>query len=132
MFMQPILSLILALFLVPKDTPGEISKWLWEKRPLIIFVDSEKNPAYQKQLAILQKEVAGLQSRDVVVLTCAGDYPELRSKYRVTKPGVTALLIGKDGGEKWRVDKPFSVEELLRVIDAMPMGSQEARSRENR
>ncbi len=51
----------------------------------------------------------------------AGDTaPSLRRKFRLPA-GFTAILIGKDGGEKLRRAKPFPTALLERTIDAMPM-----------
>ena len=42
------------------------------------------------------------------------------------------VLIGRDGGEKFRSDGPVSVEELFSKIDEMPVRRREMREREPR
>lgn len=42
------------------------------------------------------------------------------------------VLIGRDGGEKFRSDDPVSVEELFSKIDEMPVRRREMREREPR
>lgn len=127
--MKTLFALVLTIFLTPKDNDQSIREYLWKKRPLLIFADSNQSPAYQKQIALLEKEAAALKDRDVVVLTCVGSFPKLAEKYRITNEKITVILIGKDGGEKWRTTNPFAVQDLLNRIDAMPMGAQEARTR---
>ena len=43
--------------------------------------------------------------------------------------GFQLVLIGKDGGVKLRKPRPWTVRELNRVIDKMPMRQQEIRQR---
>ena len=38
-----------------------------------------------------------------------------------------AVLVGKDGGEKFRSEGPVSPEVLFEIIDAMPMRRREMR-----
>lgn len=50
---------------------------------------------------------------------------QLRKRYNVNNDDrLTVVLIGKDGGEKYRKDR-LDLEEIDRVIDAMPMRRQE-------
>lgn len=40
-----------------------------------------------------------------------------------------AILVGKDGGEKYRSADPIAPQTLFDLIDAMPMRRREIRSR---
>ena len=43
-----------------------------------------------------------------------------RRRYHVTSGSFTVVLLGEDGGEKLRSDKPVKAEELDSLIDRMP------------
>ena len=43
-----------------------------------------------------------------------------------------AILVGKDGTEKFRSDEPVRPETLFGLIDAMPMRRREVRDRRDR
>ena len=49
----------------------------------------------------------------------------LRERYAVPEGAFAVVLIGKDGGEKERYDKPVQPDVLYEVIDAMPMRRRE-------
>jgi hypothetical protein len=70
-----------------------------------------------------------LLDRDVVVLVDTD--PDAKSDIRRTlRPrGFGIVLIGKDGGIKLRKPAPWTVRELSRIIDKMPMRQQELSER---
>ena len=47
------------------------------------------------------------------------------------RPDFEVVLIGKDGGVKARTDDPNALEDLLALIDTMPMRRTEMRSKDN-
>lgn len=104
-----------------------LSEFLWLKRPLIVFADSAADPAYQQQMEFITDRLAALAERDVVVITDTdpATLSELRRKLRPR--GFMLVLIGKDGEIKLRKPRPWSVRELSRSIDKMPMRQQEIR-----
>ncbi len=53
----------------------------------------------------------------------------IRARFAVTPPEFLVVLVGKDGGEKFRAKKPISVLKLDGLVDAMPMGQQEKSAR---
>jgi hypothetical protein len=87
---------------------------------------------------LLRGHEAELKERDVVVVFVpvagSGDQPsnrhlqELRREFHVAAPEFTVVLVGKDGGEKFRSHVPVTIEKLNAVIDAMPMRRQEVRN----
>lgn len=50
---------------------------------------------------------------------------DLRRAFAIDPMRFTAILVGKDGGEKARSDGAFDNADLYRLIDAMPMRRQE-------
>ncbi|MGX9356626.1 DUF4174 domain-containing protein [Roseobacteraceae bacterium S113] len=107
----------------------ELSALLWAKRPIIVFADSEADPRFVQQMQFIERELEALSERDVVVITDTdpSTLSPLREKLRPR--GFMMVLIGKDGGVKLRKPLPWSVREISRTIDKMPMRQQEIRDR---
>lgn len=103
----------------------------WIARPVVVFADSEFDPAFQEQIDLLAGRADQLAERDVVVITDTD--PDARSELRLKlRPrGFMLALIGKDGMVKLRKPFPWDVRELSRSIDKMPMRRQEIRERQN-
>lgn len=110
-------------------------------RVLLVFSD-DGDPAFAEQAALLDAADPGaLEERDLVVLLVprdgttrvivggpaeAYDAAALRRKRGVAaNAGFTALLVGKDGGTKWRADQPARPVEIFALIDSMPMRANE-------
>ncbi len=104
----------------------------WDKRPLLIFAPDQDSA--EEQWAILRRDQAGLEDRDMMVLTITdrltarlGETPtgltggDLRAFYKVPASRYESILVGKDGTRKalWR--DPVEAEAIFRIIDAMPM-----------
>lgn len=104
-----------------------LNDFLWEKRPIVVFADTARDPAFIRQLDLLESRKDALEARDVVILTDTNpdELSPLREKLRPR--GFMLVLIGKDGGVKLRKPFPWSVRELSRAIDKMPMRQQEIR-----
>lgn len=94
-------------------------------RPLVIFADSEADPAFSDQLSILERSPAALAERDVVVIVDAD--PGARSAWRqwLRPEGFSLVLVDKDGQVKLRKPLPWSVREITRAIDKFPSRRQE-------
>jgi hypothetical protein len=105
----------------------------WQQRVLLLFGDSKET---QKQWNRFAGDVQALRERQLLVMTLDDDVqvlagrapeplPETRDLQRLynVAPGTpfVAVLIGLDGGEKWRSVEPFVPERLIGIIDAMPM-----------
>lgn len=111
---------------VPADMP-DLSEFRWKKRPVLVFADSTEDPAFIEQMALLEARKDELRERDVIVLTDTD--PAARSPLRLLmRPrGFMLVLVGKDGGNKLRKPFPWSVREISRSIDKMPMRQREIR-----
>jgi len=123
--------LLLAIGLLasgPVNANGPLSDYLWQKRPIIVFADSEFDPNFIEQMALLEAEIAALEDRDVVILqdTDPAGASELRLELRPR--GFVLVLVGKDGGVKLRKGSPWDVRDISRVIDKMPLRQQELRA----
>lgn len=129
--MHPFILSVLLFSLVPQDSLQQLNQYRWEKRPVFLFAPSPKHAALQEQLKNFKLNKKQLTERDVILLLCASsaEHSLLRKQFKIKANSFTAILIGKDGGEKWRSEKPFLTAELLQRIDAMPMGQEEAKIR---
>ena len=106
-----------------------IDGYLWVKRPVIVFANTDLDVNFQTQMKSLRQGAEELAARDVVVLVDANptDKTALRKKFRPR--GFAVLLMGKDGQIKLRKPFPWDARELSRSIDKMPMRQQEMRSK---
>ncbi len=97
----------------------------WIARPVVVFADTDADPAFQRQIELLTNRIDALQERDVVLIVDTD--PDARSDIRrkLRPRGFMLTLIGKDGGVKLRKPRPWDVRELTRQIDKMPMRLQE-------
>ena len=108
---------------VTKDT--DLSSYRWTHRPIVVFANSPEDVNYTRQIKMLESERNQLLVRDVVVLTDTNP-SEVSPLRELLRPrGFGLLLIGKDGQVKLRKPFPWSVRELSRAIDKMPMRRQE-------
>ncbi|RXD05180.1 DUF4174 domain-containing protein [Sphingomonas sp. UV9] len=119
------MSILLAVALAASPTLAQMK---WERRVLIVAVASGGDAALAEQRRILANWKAKSDDRDLTIVEVIGDRvrgagdtaASIRRKYRLPA-AFTAILIGKDGGEKLRSDKPFPAAALEQTIDAMPM-----------
>jgi len=122
----PILSLAennVIFVQVTKDT--DLSSYQWTHRPIVVFANSPEDVNYTRQIKMLESGLNRLLVRDVVVLTDTNP-SEVSPLRELLRPrGFALLLIGKDGQVKLRKPFPWSVRELSRAIDKMPMRRQE-------
>jgi hypothetical protein len=56
------------------------------------------------------------------------DAAAIRRRFDVPAGATTVVLVGKDGGEKFRADGPVPPQRLFTLIDAMPMRQDEMRA----
>ncbi|QYX55549.1 DUF4174 domain-containing protein [Roseovarius sp. SCSIO 43702] len=111
----------------PMDT--DLSEFLWKKRPLVVFADSENDPRFIQQMDKVTARLDDLAERDVIVLTDtnAGERTELRDRFHPR--GFMIVLLSKDGSIVLRRPAPRDVRELSRSIDKLPLRQQEIRDR---
>jgi hypothetical protein len=94
----------------------------WKDRLLLVFAPSEADGRLAEQRRIAEAEAAGFSDRDLLVLEIVGLAEQgLRQRYNVGAEDFAVVLIGKDGGEKLRSEKPTGGSVLFPVIDVMPM-----------
>ncbi|MFC3126193.1 DUF4174 domain-containing protein [Pseudoroseomonas globiformis] len=118
---------------------GDLAPYHWKSRVLLVFAE-EDAPALRDQHRRIMAARGGMAERDMAVIAVVGaqrvehwlgapgqeDAAALRARFAVPPSGFAAILLGKDGGEKWRVDRPADPEEVFALVDTMPMRRREA------
>jgi len=107
----------------------DLSQFVWEKRPIVVFADSPNDSSFGLQMEYLNARVEELEKRDVVVLTDTDPSAQSALRTKLRPRGFMMVLIGKDGGVKLRKPLPWDVRELSRTIDKMPVRQREIRER---
>ena len=77
----------------------------------------------------LQDQEAALRDRDVVVLTDTDPAAKSDLRRQLRPRGFQLVLVGKDGDVKLRKPFPWTVRELNRTIDKMPLRVREIEER---
>jgi hypothetical protein len=106
-----------------------LEDWQWLRRPLVVFADSPADPRYVQQMEFITDRLDALEERDVIVITDTD--PSAGSSVRETlRPrGFMLVVMAKDGTIVARKPRPWSVREIGRSIDKLPLRQQEVRDR---
>jgi Domain of unknown function (DUF4174) len=91
-------------------------------RKLLLFGKGQL--AFQKQLQWLEIDSLGVTERDLKIEAVEFN-SELAKRFHIKSGEFTVLLIGRDGGEKYRTHEPVTTKRLFGTIDAMPMRQSE-------
>lgn len=104
-----------------------LNDFLWVARPVVVFADTPADPRFIEQMTLLEARPGDLAARDVVVIvdTDPDAASDLRTKLRPR--GFMMVIVGKDGGVKLRKPSPWTVREITRQIDKMPLRQEEIR-----
>ena len=110
----------------PADN-SDLSEFIWKKRPIIVFADSENDPAFVEQMELLNARPEVLEERDVVVLTDTN--PEVLSPVRkkLRPRGFMLVILSKEGRVQLRKPFPWDTREISRSIDKLPIRQREIR-----
>ena len=118
---------------------AELGDYRWERRPLLIFAPTDRDPRLVETQGRVDATRCDFLARDMVlgVLVAqgrstldgqtvdAGQASRLAAQFGVDPASFSVVLIGKDGGEKWRVDEVPDLQRVYDVVDGMPMRSRE-------
>lgn len=110
----------------------ELSQFKWKKRPVVVFAESDLDPAFIEQMDLLRARPDELRARDVVVITDTSPEPisDLRRKLRPR--GFVLVIMNKEGTVNLRKPFPWDVREISRTIDKMPIRKREIREEKAR
>lgn len=113
--------------LIRDGTEATLAEFHWIKRPVVVFADSPNDPRFQQQMEFIERDMALLTERDVVVLVDTDPAARSALRQRLRPREFALVLIGKDGEIELRKPRPWQMRELSRVIDKMPLRQQEIR-----
>jgi len=117
-------------------------------RPVLVFAPSARDASFRAQQALLEQYADDMMDRNLLyvpVLASSASFEApldapyveiqpaessaIRALFGIGRSEFAVVLVGKDGGEKFRSARPVSVLKLDDLVDAMPMGSQEKAAR---
>jgi Domain of unknown function (DUF4174) len=121
---------------------AELGDYLWKRRPLLAFPPSQDDPRLVETLSRIEASRCDFVDRDMVlgVVVAEGtstldgqdidpdEAQRLTRQYAVGANVFTVVLIGKDGGEKFRVNDVPDLQRIYDLIDGMPMRGAEMRA----
>lgn len=136
-------SLALALPAAAADAPTLADRWaedpgqifdaadvdlaevMWIALPVVVFANSPRDPAFIEQMEEIRRELPRLVERDVIVVIDTDPAARTALRDKLRPRGFMLVLIGKDGQVKLRKPLPWTVREMSRSIDKMPMRQRE-------
>jgi hypothetical protein len=87
-------------------------------RTLYAYAPTASDPALLRQRSLLAPAHASMVERDLILTEIIGKRPHFE-----------AVLVGKDGGEKFHSSVPLTPDRLFEIIDALPMRREEMHQR---
>lgn len=110
---------------------NDLASYQWKNRVLVLLADSADDADFKKEMEQIRAHRSEQDDRHLVILEETSAKGEWHEHFKV-KSGFAAILIGKDGGEKWRRHHAFDLSEVFEKIDAMPMRQREMKEPETR
>ncbi|MFO8024301.1 DUF4174 domain-containing protein [Thiohalophilus sp.] len=132
--------ILLALYGIASTlTAGQLSDYEWQNRPLLLFAPDSDDPRLQQTRTRLDQHRCELDDRQIILgefvaqgQSRLADKPvtsktaaELRERYGIEPGRFAVILIGKDGGEKYRLYEVPDLDGIFALIDGMPMRQNE-------
>ncbi|MEP2533467.1 DUF4174 domain-containing protein [Shimia sp.] len=109
-----------------------LDDFLWLKRPVVVFADSDRDPRFTQQIDLLNALPHEMLERDVVVLTDTDPAAGSALREALRPRGFMLVVMGKDGKIYLRKPAPRNIREISRTIDSMPVRQQEIRDSHSR
>jgi len=103
----------------------DLADFQWIARPVVVFANTDADPAFKDQMSLLLARPDPLVERDVVLITDTDPDARTEVRLKLRPRGFMLALLGKDGEVKLRKPLPWDVRELTRSIDKMPMRQRE-------
>jgi hypothetical protein len=128
-----------AVLMPARAAAAELGDYLWQRRPLLVFAPTENDPRLVETMRRIEASRCDFADRDMVLgrivtegtSTLDGNVVDtnqaqrLRSALGIGANSFSVVLIGKDGGEKLRVNDIPDLQAIYAVIDGMPMRGRE-------
>ncbi len=110
----------------------DLSQFQWKNRLIVVFADTDADPAFGEQLSLLAEDPGALSERDVLVVTDSLPKPASPARAKLRPHGFSLIWIDKDGAVRFRKASPWTVRELTQAIDKTPLRLQELADRQDR
>lgn len=117
-------SILLSILIVSvTPLPGQT----YQNIKRLVYLFGPDQQLFNQQLGLLNLDKAGCDERDVKIILAdtVKHRDDLYTRYQAKPNLFMVVLVGKDGGEKFRSTKPVSTDQLFGIIDQMPMRKQE-------
>lgn len=103
--------------------------FLFLRRPVVVFADRPNDPAFVRQMQLMERYLAQFEARDVILITDTdpANPSDLRKKLRPR--GFSLVLMDKDWKPMIRKPLPWDGREIVNSIDKMPFARTEALER---
>lgn len=143
-FLRSTLTVIFLVISVASLGPAqamaaELSDYLWQRRPLLLFAPSESDPRLLETMRLIEAGRCDFVDRDMVLgrivtegtstldghVVDTNQAQELMSEFGIGADSFSVVLLGKDGGEKLRAADVPDLQTIYAVIDGMPMRARE-------
>lgn len=106
---------------------------------MLLFAPADNDPRLAETLSRIETTRCEFIDRDMVTglvvaegqssldgeVISVGESQRLREQFAIGKNAFSAVLIGKDGGEKLRISEVPDLRRIYAVIDGMPMRGSE-------
>ncbi|WP_234647728.1 DUF4174 domain-containing protein [Dyadobacter sp. CY356] len=99
-----------------------------QQRQVLLFYKNDGEVLLKKQLMEFEKNEDGMKERDIKVMSFrqSSENADQFKKWKIKEvDSFTFILIGRDGGEKYRTQSFVPHQDLFGKIDAMPMRRSE-------
>lgn len=139
--------LVASAALMPaRAAAAELGDYLWERRPLLVFAPTDGDPRLVETVRRIEASRCDFVDRDMVLglivtegtstldgkVVDTNQTQRLWSQFGVDANSFSVVLIGKDGGEKLRVNDVPDLPAFYAVIDGMPMRGSETNANPGR
>ncbi len=128
-----------AALMPARAAAAELSDYLWVSRPLLVFAPTDSDPRLGETMGRIEASRCDFTDRDMVLGVIVADGAStlggqavnadqarrLRAQFGIGANSFSVVLIGKDGGEKSRVNGVPDLQAIYAVIDGMPMRQRE-------
>jgi hypothetical protein len=102
---------------------------LFLRRPVVVFADSPNDPAFVRQMQLLDRYYDQLAARDVILITDTDPANPSALRKKLRPRGFSLVLMDKDWKPMIRKPLPWDGREIVNSIDKMPIARTEALER---
>jgi hypothetical protein len=99
---------------------------LFLHRPVVVFADSPNDPAFLRQMQLLQRYYPQFAARDVILITDTDPANPSALRMKLRPRGFSLVLMDKDWRPSIRKPLPWEGREIINSIDRMPIARSEA------